>query len=67
MGYYGETPLFVACQKGHVDVARLLLDKGADVNRALENGATPLSVAKSQGHAAIVALLEEHSGQGESI
>ena len=36
-------------------------DKGADVNRTLENGATPLTAAKSQGNASIVALLEPES------
>ena len=56
----GATPLFVACEGGIVNAARLLLEKGADVNRALENGATPLSAAKSQGNASIVALLEAH-------
>ena len=30
--------------------------KGADVNRAMENGTTPLAMAKSQSHASIVAL-----------
>ena len=30
----GTTTLHVACENGHVDAARLLLDKGADVNRA---------------------------------
>ena len=54
------TPLLIACQKGHVDAARLLLDNGADVDRATEDGATPLHMARSQGHAAVGALLEEH-------
>ena len=30
----GATPLYIACDKGHVDAARLLLDKGAEVDRA---------------------------------
>ena len=34
----GYTPLYIACQNGHVDVARLLLDNGAEVDRATENG-----------------------------
>ncbi len=30
----GTTLLFIACHKGHQAVARLLLDRGADVNQA---------------------------------
>ena len=30
----GKTPLYIACKKGHVDAARLLLDNGAEVDRA---------------------------------
>ena len=43
---FGRTPLWLACQDGHVDAARLLLDKGADVNRADKDGTTPLDKAK---------------------
>ena len=28
--YSGKTPLFVACSKGHLATARLLVEKGAD-------------------------------------
>ena len=52
--------LLELCENGDVDAARLLLDNGAEVDRANENGTTPLSIAKSQGHSSIVALLEEH-------
>ena len=57
----GVTPLFAACFNGHVDAARLLLDKNAAVDRTEKKyGMTPLCVAKKNGHSAIVALLEEH-------
>ena len=56
----GRTPLYVACQCGRVDAARLLLDKGAEVNRATKNGWTPLDTAKNRRHDAVVALLEDH-------
>ena len=33
------TPLYIACEKGHIDVARLLLEKGANVDKAKKDGA----------------------------
>ena len=53
----GATPLFIACEKGHVDAARVLLDDGADVNHAYKDGATPLYVACQNGHVAVATLL----------
>ena len=62
---HGQTPLFIACQNGHVDLVRLLLDKGAEVDRAASGrwneGQTPLYIAKENGHSAVVALLKKHS------
>ena len=58
----GRTPLFVACFKGHVGAARLLLDKGADVNRAVKNW-TPLYVACLAGHVDVAQLLLERSAE----
>ena len=52
--------LFAACQNGYVDAMRQLLDEGAEVDRAAEDGRTPLFVAKSKGHSSIVAFLGEH-------
>ena len=42
------------------DLLGLLLDKGAEVNRADKHGQTPLAIAKQEGHSAVVALLEDH-------
>ena len=56
----GNTVLYDACEHGQVDAARLLLDNGAEVDRAAEDGRTPLFVAKSKGHSSIVAFLGEH-------
>ena len=40
-----ESPLFCAAYFGHVEVARLLVQKGADVNKATACGLTPLHMA----------------------
>ena len=55
----GATPLYIACEKGRADAARLLLGNGAKVDMAEKDGRTLLDIAKSQGHSSIVALLEE--------
>ena len=55
----GVTPLWIACGRGHVDVARLMLKKGAEVDQADNNGWTPWGVAKCGDHDAVVALLEQ--------
>ena len=46
----GNTQLLTACFDGDVAAARLALDRGADVNRANEDGVTPLFIACQQGH-----------------
>ena len=45
----GATPLYIASQNGHVDVARLLLGRNADPNTArTDDGATPLYIASQK-------------------
>ena len=46
----GATPLFVACQLGHVDIARMLIEKGADGGQARNDGVSPLFMACQNGH-----------------
>ncbi|KAI9163980.1 Ankyrin repeat domain-containing protein [Paramyrothecium foliicola] len=55
----GSTPLLLAAVKGHIDVVKLLLGKGASVD-AGEGGFTPLHAATKAGHGDIVGLLLEH-------
>lgn len=38
----GDTPLMIAAQSGHLDIVKLLLARGADVNASGEAGYTPL-------------------------
>lgn len=56
----GMTALHWAADRGHVDVAKLLLDNSADVNARDECGQTPLHYAASCGHEAIVKILLQH-------
>lgn len=54
----GETALMLVCQAGDLDAARLLIGKGAQVNRP---GWTPLHYAVAGGHLpAVKLLLEQH-------
>ncbi len=55
--------LFIACGEGQVDAARLLLDKGADVNRADYHGSTPLHLACAAGHLDVARLLLEKGAE----
>ena len=47
----GYTPAIVAARDGHVDVVRLLAEKGANLGQANNEGATPTLIAAQQGHA----------------
>ncbi len=67
---YGATALSYAADRGHLDVAKLLVDRGADVNaRDTFYNATPLTWAVSPAmgrkpqHPDIVRLLLEHGAQ----
>lgn len=44
----GMTPLHIACQNGHADVADLLLAAGADPELANERGETSFDVARNE-------------------
>eukprot|EP01065_Artemidia_motanka_P034998 TRINITY_DN42965_c0_g1_i1.p1 TRINITY_DN42965_c0_g1~~TRINITY_DN42965_c0_g1_i1.p1 ORF type:complete len:1568 (+),score=432.02 TRINITY_DN42965_c0_g1_i1:81-4784(+) len=61
--YDGRTPLHIAASLGFTDVARLLLDAGADVNARDFAGVTPLREAVWHRRAQMVSLLREHDGK----
>ena len=56
----GTTPLHLAAKNGHLEVVRLLIEAGVDINKARTNdGATPLHIATQKGHVEVVSLLSE--------
>jgi hypothetical protein len=56
----GATPLHYAAENGHIEIARLLLQNGAEVNVRNNYGNTPLHWAASNGHVDILHLLVEN-------
>ncbi len=56
--WYGRTAVMIAAAEGHLDVVRLLVDAGSDLNLADAEGSTSLSLARSYGHLDVAALLE---------
>ena len=54
-------------QDGHVDVARLLLDHGAQVNMPADSFESPLTLAASGGHYELAALLISRGADLEEV
>ncbi len=62
------TPLHMAASWGHLDVARLLIERGADASPRDVNGASPADLAKRSKHSTATAVVEflnalAHGGQ----
>lgn len=56
----GDSLLHTAAARGHVEIARMLIEAGVDVDRAGLAGRTPLSFAAREGHADMVRFLLDH-------
>ncbi|XP_030756084.1 ankyrin repeat domain-containing protein 17 isoform X3 [Sitophilus oryzae] len=65
-GIKGEcTPLMEAASAGHLDIVRLLIHHGADVNAQSTSGNTPLMYACAGGHTEVVEFLLENGAHVE--
>ncbi len=60
----GWTPLHSAALRGHVEIVRLLCDRGADVEARDNGGRRPLHYAAFHGHISVVKeLIEERNAE----
>lgn len=62
----GETSLMRAAARGHEEVARVLLDAGADASARRSDGFTPLILAVFFGHEAMARLLVERGADAHA-
>jgi ankyrin repeat protein len=58
--WYANTPLIKGAAYGRIEVVKLLLEKGADVNKHNEGGETPLHYAARHGHVKVMEILLDH-------
>jgi ankyrin repeat protein len=55
---YGRTALMIAALEGHLEVARLLIEAGADLGLVDEGNSTALTLARSYNNLDVAAFLE---------
>ena len=58
-----NTPLHVAVQNGNIDIVKMLLDAGHDLNAVNAEGLTPLDLAVTVNNSEVVKLLLEYKGK----
>ena len=49
--------MIIASRNGHVEVVRALVEAGASVDQARNDGVTPLCIASEEGHVEVVRVL----------
>jgi len=57
LSHEGRAPFHIACREGHVEVVRLLLDRGADIEAMTFAGSTSLYVACGNNMLEVARLL----------
>ncbi len=65
-GGYDETPLHVAAENGHAEVAAYLLARGADASALNANADTPAVAARRRGHDRVAVLIDGPRTGGDS-
>ena len=58
---------YIACEKGHLEIARLLLESGAAKDQAQSRGATPMFVACAEGHLEVAKLLSSYGASRAAV
>jgi len=66
-GVDSRTPLFFAAEKGHVAVARYLVERGAKKEAKAQYGKTALMIAAYNGHFEVVRVLIEHGADRDAL
>ena len=61
----GKTSLYISIEKNRIDIARILIEAGADVNLPSLEKATPLIAASYAGSLPFVDLLLQHGAKHE--
>ena len=54
---FGGPALYNASENGHLEIVKILINAGVDVNLPVENGLTPLHISSHKGHVEVVEAL----------
>ena len=62
-----ETALWVACDRNHAEVVRVLLQAGADPSLPDRNGVKPMDTARQHGYRDCIKVLEVRALEGGQV